>query len=113
MGCVKTKKNILNYSYESIRVGKFIGSKILRENEIGKFDFDKIDNAQIKMYLYNAIAKIENFKRIIKKIKINFLIFNERGYTPSGEIFEVGIVSNINNKTYTGKSKNVYQEIYK
>ena len=32
-GVLKSKKNILNYSYESIRVGKFIGSKILRENE--------------------------------------------------------------------------------
>lgn len=94
-GVLKSKKNILNYSYESIRVGKFIGSKILRENEIGKFDFDKIDNAQIKMYLYDSIAKIENFKRIIKKIKINFLIFNERGYTPSGEIFEVALKNNI------------------
>ena len=68
--------------------------KILREN-VGKFDFDKIDNAQIKMYLYDSIAKIENFKRIIKKIKINFLIFNERGYTPSGEIFEVALKNNI------------------
>ena len=89
------KKNLLNYTYESVRVGKFIGSRILRDNKIGKLYFDKINNEQIKIYFYDSILKIENFKKIVKKFKINFLICNERGYTPSGEIFEVALKNNI------------------
>ena len=87
--------NFLNFSFESIRIGKFIASRILREEQVGNFDLKKIKNEKLESYFCNSIAKIENFKKIIKKLDVKFLIFNERGYTPSGEIFEVALKNNI------------------
>ena len=92
---IKSTSNFLNFSFELIRVGKFIASRILREEQIGNFDLKKIKNEKTITYFFNSITKIENFKKIIKKLNIKFLIFNERGYTPSGEIFELALKNNI------------------
>ncbi len=92
---LKSTRNFLNFSFEQIRIGKFIASRILREEQTGNFDLKKIKNEKITNYFFNSIAKIENFKKIINKLNIQFLIFNERGYTPSGEIFELALKNNI------------------
>tara|TARA_B100000579_G_scaffold400955_1_gene383037 strand:- start:632 stop:2200 length:1569 start_codon:yes stop_codon:yes gene_type:complete len=92
---IRTSKEFLDFEYESIRSGKFIASKILRESVVGKFDFCKIDKNKIKDYFINSISKIENFKLILKENNIQFLIFNERGYTPAGEIFELALKKKI------------------
>jgi len=89
---------------KNIKINKaFMGLGIKDGSEI-KLDNIKIDNSKIPIAAY------------IKKQTYSYPKINITNYENVGkdkEIFEVGIVSNINNKTLTGKSKNVYKEIYK
>ena len=81
----------------------FMGLGIKDGSEI-KLDNIKIFNSKIPIAAYIK-------KQTYSYPKIN--ITNYKNIGKDKEIFEVGIVSNINNKTYTGKSKDVYKEIYK
>ena len=52
----------------------------------------------------------------IKKQTYSYPKIDITNYENTGkekEILEIGVVSNINNKVYVGKSKNVFEKIYK
>ena len=89
---------------ENIKIDNaFMGLGIKDGSEI-KLDNIKIDNSKIPIAAYIK-------KQTYSYPKINITNYENMG--KNKEIFELGIVSNINNKTHIGKSKNVYKEIYK
>ncbi len=117
-----TSLNLENFN--SINVGdKGISAG---ENSILRGKNINIDNAFMGLGIKDGSEiKLDNIKIVNSKIPIaayikkqtysypKIDITNYENIGKDKEIFEVGIVSNINNKTYTGKAKNVYKEIYK
>ena len=83
--------------------GAFMGLGIKDGSEV-KLDNIKINKSKIPIAAY------------IKKQTYNYPkidITNYENFGKEKEILEIGIVSNINNEVYVGKSKNVFEKIYK
>ena len=89
------KKAFINFKYKSIDVGRFIASKVLRDEKKGNFDINDYDEKLIDDCVDNSISTILNFEKILTTIPCKGIFFNERGYSPAGEIFELALKKKI------------------
>ena len=83
--------------------GAFMGLGIKDGSEV------KLDNIKINKSKIPIAAYIKKQTYSYPKIDIT----NYENFGKEKEILEIGIVSNINNEVYVGKSKNVFEKIYK
>lgn len=93
------KNNLLNFiDYEkyNVRIGKNVLSKVVRYFRVGQIDIkNSMHINYTKEVLFNSLITIEKFNLILNEYRFNKALFNERGYTPSGEIFDLCINNNI------------------
>lgn len=87
--------SFLNFKYESISVGKYVASKYLMINKLGKFQINNSNKKKIFDMFYESISSIEISKKKLLKYNIDVMIFNERGYSPAGEIFDFALKNKI------------------
>ncbi len=84
-------------------VNSFVGLGIKDGSEI------EMDNIKVNKSKIPIAAYIKKQTYGYPKISLT----NYENYGEEKEILEIGIVSKINNETYVGKSKNVFEKIYK
>ena len=94
--------NFINCEIDGINVGKWIASRIVREEKVGEFDIDKYIGKKLNDYANDSVNAILKIKEILKNNKNCSIIFNERGYSPSGEIFDYCIKKKINTIQWFG-----------
>ena len=88
--------NFIDYEKNNVRIGKNVLSKVVRYFRVGQIDIkNSIHINYTKEVLFNSLITIEKFNLILNEYRFNKALFNERGYTPSGEIFDLCINNNI------------------
>ena len=87
--------NFLNFKYELISVGKYVASKYLMINKLGNFQINNSNKKKIFNMFFESISSIEIAKKKLLKYNFDIMIFNERGYSPAGEIFEFALKNKI------------------
>ncbi len=85
---IKSFSKLLNLKYQNINVGKWICSRILNEKKIGNFKIEDLTQNELTKYLNTSFNSVDSIINLEKNMKDFDIIFNERGYSPSGEIFE-------------------------
>lgn len=90
------RKDFLNFEIDGVRIGKNTLSKTVRHFRIGQIDWDSNEHIEyLKNVIFDSLFTINAFKQILLIHKFDKAIFSERGYTPSGEIFDLCILNNI------------------
>lgn len=83
---------IVDFEIDEVRVGRNALSRALRTLRLGKLDFQNPKHKQILTeVLADSLVALKVAERIIEQIMPDVVIFNERGYTPAGEMFDVCI----------------------
>lgn len=94
---LKNKSLSVDYEYFGYRVGKNVYSKALRNLRVGKVEYNNSEHIQeIKSVFIESIVAINVAKIIHKKYSFDLAVFIEKGYTPSGEIYDSCILEKIN-----------------
>jgi len=94
--------SFINCEIDGIKVGKWIASRIVREDRIGEFEIDKYIGKKLNDCVNDSVNAIFKIREILKNYKNCSIIFNERGYSPSGEIFDYCIKKNVNTIQWFG-----------
>lgn len=98
--------NFIDYEKNNVRIGKNVLSKVVRYFRVGQIDIkNSIHINYTKEVLFNSLITIEKFNLILNEYRFNKALFNERGYTPSGEIFDLCINNNIDVIQWIGSPK--------
>ena len=91
-----TFASMLSLTYREIHVGRHVLSSIVRSLMHGSVDFDDervqtLIETQLPQAMMNAVAA----QRVIKKVAPTLALFNEKGYTPYGQVFDAAINSGV------------------
>jgi hypothetical protein len=88
--------DFINFEFENVRIGRNVLSKVVRHFRIGEIDKNNLDHLNyLRTVLANSLTTISLFNEFLKDKKFDKALFNERGYTPSGEIFDICLKKNI------------------
>ena len=92
-GC-RTPEDIIDLEVEGFRIGRNALSKTVREMRIGKMDpsNEEHSTALRKAIAASLLAK-SSAEILIEQIKPSLGVFNERGYTPAGEMFDACLLA--------------------
>ena len=86
----KTIESLIDYERDGVRVGRNALSTVVRQLRVGCLD---IGNSAHRHRLIEGLAQSIRAARaasaLIADIRPDHAIFNERGYTPAGEVFDV------------------------
>ncbi len=90
-------RNLFEYEENNVRIGRNALSTTLRKLRIGALDFNnKLHVKEIKRNILISLNSKLATDRILNFLKPNLLIFIERGYSPSGELFDNALNRKIN-----------------
>jgi hypothetical protein len=79
-----------------VRIGRNVLSKAIRIFRVGKVDFlNPVQFAKIEELLAESLKTSRAIHKILAEVKPSIALFNERGYTPAGEVFDACLVNNI------------------
>jgi hypothetical protein len=110
--------------YRNVYIGRHVLSSVLRRLQRGSIEFSDPDVLELlKRLLPMAMQSVKAAELILNKIQPQIVLFNERGYTPYGEIFDVAVNHGINTiqwgqsyridaivfKRYTEKNRDIHQ----
>ncbi len=95
-------KDFLQSKIMGISVGKWIASRIVRELKVGVFEIINLNKKQLLLYVSESINALFTIRSILDLNKNCSIMFNERGYSPSGEIFEYCLQKKINTVQWLG-----------
>lgn len=105
----KTLKNkgklakLLNFQENGIRIGKNVLSLALRRMRTGSLNLkNKIHYNEVKNGLMISFESIIKSSILLKRIKPDLVVFNERGYSPAGELFDSCIKKRIKTVQWCG-----------
>ncbi len=103
----KNTISLFNYEDSNVRVGRNALSSTLRSLRIGSLNFkNKLHIRELKKNLLLSLnSKLATY-RILNYINPNLLIFIEKGYSPSGELFDNALNKGINVIQYTSGPEN-------
>ncbi|MBO8244224.1 hypothetical protein HA145_07005 [Prochlorococcus marinus XMU1411] len=103
----KNTRSLFNYEENNVRLGRNALSSTLRKLRIGSLNFE--NQQHIKEIEKNLLLSLNSkvaTERILNYIKPNLLIFIERGYSPSGELFDNALNMGINVIQYLSGPEN-------
>ena len=95
-------ENFLKLKIDKINIGKWLASRIVRELKVGEFHIENFDKEKLISYIHESVNAIFTIKSIIKNYNNCSILFNERGYSPSGEVFEYCLNKEINTIQWLG-----------
>ena len=88
---------------DGIRVGRNSLSSVVRSLRASHVDFANPDHrARIETALAASLAAARRGQRLVADVKPDAALFNERGYTPSGELFDACLVAGVNTVQWLG-----------
>ena len=98
----KNSVDFLKLKIEGINIGKWMASRIVREQKVGDFKIENFDKSKLIEYVRESINAIATIKSILNNNNNCSIIFNERGYSPSGEVFEYCLKNKVNTIQWFG-----------
>lgn len=88
---------LLDFKYRDVHVGRHVLSLLMRHLHAGKLDLhDPLVARDLTKMLADAMRAVHAAEALLDEVKPEMLLFNERGYTPFGEIFDVALNRKLN-----------------
>ncbi len=107
VGPFRSLSEMLALSFRGIRCGKYAASTLMRTIRSGSFNFQSLDMRRIAA---DAVATSIDFaiaaEQLIEAIKPDALVCVDRGYSPSGELFDACIQKGIPAYTWNAAHRN-------
>lgn len=105
-GC-KTLEDVTDLNVEGVRCGKYAVSTLMRRTRSGSFD---LTDPTVRKEMARALDRSLQCKRtaqaLLQKLKPNALVLVDRGYSPSGELFDTCIEKDIPVFTWNAAHRN-------
>lgn len=88
---------LVNLRYRDVYVGRHVLSLLTRRLHAGKLDLrDPRIAERLTEMLAEAMRAVHAAEAMLAQVKPEIILFNERGYTPFGEIFDVALNRKLN-----------------
>ena len=98
-----TLESFLPLEVDGVRVGRNSLSTVVRTLRASHVDFANPDHlALIRAALEVSLLATRRFSRLLDDVRPDAGLFNERGYTPSGELFDSCLVRGVNTIQWLG-----------
>lgn len=89
-------ERLVSLEIDGVRIGRNVMSMAARRFRIGHLDPDNADHRiLVERTLADSIVTKEAVGRLLDLVSPDLALFNERGYTPSGEMFDVCLTRGI------------------
>jgi len=103
----KNYDEILKFKYNGVACGKYAISTSMRMLRLAKVDHKNDKHKNCILYnLRKSILYANASVNFIKKNKVRYSLFNDRGYVGEGELYDVCIINNIKCIQYIATYKN-------
>lgn len=103
----KTLDDVTDLVVDGVRCGKYAVSTLMRRTRSGSF---KLDDPAIRMELARALDRslqcTQTARTLLDKLKPNAVVLLDRGYSPSGELFDASVENNIPVFTWNAAHRN-------
>lgn len=97
VGGAKRISQLVAYQYRGVHVGRHALSLLMRQTHAGTLDpADPVIAVPLTALLAEAMAAVHAAEALLDDVKPALVLFNERGYTPLGEIFDVALARGLN-----------------
>lgn len=98
---------------EGVRVGRNSLSTVVRTLRTSHVDFsDPGHRGRIEAALADSLIASRRYVRLLSDVRPQRALFNERGYTPAGELFDACLVRGVNTVQWLGAPQSDHQ-LYK
>lgn len=98
-----TLDSFLPLEIEGVRVGRNSLSTVVRQLRASRVDFADPDHrARIASALAKSLVAHRRFERLLDDVRPDKALFNERGYTPAGELFDACLTRGIDTVQWLG-----------
>lgn len=105
-GC-KTLGDVTNISVDGVRCGKYAVSTLMRKVRSGSFDLsDSAIREELARALDRSLQCLYTARVLLQKLKPDALVLVDRGYSPSGELFDACIENDIPVFTWNAAHRN-------
>jgi hypothetical protein len=103
----KTMDDVTYLSVDGVRCGKYAVSTLMRKSRSGSFDL-AIPNVreELSRALDRSLQCTRTAQALLQKFKPNALVLVDRGYSPSGELFDTCIENDIPVFTWNAAHRN-------
>jgi hypothetical protein len=92
----KDSESFASLEVDGVRTGRNVLSRVLRKFRVGHLDeTNEEQNRELTKTLEMSLETTDASLRIIEQIRPTRAIFNEKGYTPAGELFDTCIMSGV------------------
>ena len=89
--------DLVDFQYRDVYVGRHVLSLLTRQLHAGKLDLrDPRVAERLTEMLAEAMRAVRAAEAMLDEVKPEIILFNERGYTPFGEIFDVALNRKLN-----------------
>lgn len=93
---IKTFADLIEATYRGIRIGKYVASTLMRMWRQGSIPVeDPAVAAELTDRLAQSMAFVDGAHEMIRRFRPGAAVFVDRGYSPSGELFDTCIANNI------------------
>lgn len=96
-------ERLLAAEIDGVRIGRNVLSLVLRQLRAGRLDPSSADHRHLteKILVRSLVAKAAA-ERVLESVKPDLALFNERGYTPAGEVFDLCLARGIDAVQWLG-----------
>lgn len=103
----KSLDDVTELSVDGVRFGKYAVSTLMRKTRSGSFDLtDPAIREELAFAIDRSLQCMRTADALLQKLKPNALVLVDRGYSPSGELFDTFIKSGIPVFTWNAAHRN-------
>jgi hypothetical protein len=103
MSNLRSLQDLIAYELDGYRVGRNVLSIVLRELRAGRINDSDLRHRELSFEtLVQSLAAKQAITWILKEYAPEIAIFNERGYTPAGEIFDGCVLGGVDTIQWCG-----------
>lgn len=96
-------QQLIDVEIDGFRIGRNVLSIVLRQFRLGCLDNGNAQHrAAVAKALGRSLAVKDFIERFLRERKIDIAVFNERGYTPAGEVFDGCTLSGVDTIQWCG-----------
>lgn len=96
MGRVRTIEDLIDLEPDGVRAGRNAVSRVVRRLRVGRLDLgDETHRSALHEALADSFATQAAMAAILDHAKPDVALFNERGYTPAGEVFDACLLRDV------------------
>lgn len=107
LAACKTLDDVTDLKVDGVRCGKYAVSTLMRKTRSGSFDLDDPSiRDELAHALDNSLQCTLTARALLQKLKPSALVLVDRGYSPSGELFDTCVECNIPVFTWNAAHRN-------